>query len=183
MTGHDQIDDRREQWPLLRLVACRMPVCIITCTWCMSIKQASAVCRKCFMFHVDRDRLRRSSCMCAIMPAIYRKCFDCKQTASHGLAPAAAVACYTSLPTPSKSKRSAFHLIKKQRVTVHIRNLRGEMPFFPLGYIQNRPFKKVNFLTVKVPENLHTTSSSPINKIYVKKIGGLRSKIRTSEPP
>ena len=51
---------------------------------------------------------------------------------------------------------------------MHIRNLRGKVLFFPLGFIQNRPFKKVNFLTVKVPENLHTTSSSPIKKIYVK---------------
>ena len=51
---------------------------------------------------------------------------------------------------------------------MHLRNLRGKVLFFPLGCIQNRPFKKVNFLTVKVPENLHTTSSSPIKKIYAK---------------
>ena len=66
---------------------------------------------------------------------------------------------------------------------MHLRNLRGKVMFFPLDSIQNRPFKKVNFLTVKVPENLHTTSSSLIKKIYVKKLGSLRSKSRTSEPP
>ena len=42
---------------------------------------------------------------------------------------------------------------------MHIRNLRGKVLFFPLGCIQNRPFKKVNFLKIKVPENLHTTST------------------------
>ena len=66
---------------------------------------------------------------------------------------------------------------------MHMRNLRGKVLFFPLGCIQNRPFIKVNFLTVKVPENLHSTSSSPIKKIYVKKLGSVRSKSRTSEPP
>ena len=104
MTGHDQIDDRREQWPLLRLVACRMPV-MHHYMYVVHVDQASKRGLP-EVFHVSS---RRSSHTCAIMPVIYRKCFDCKQTASHGLAPAAAVACYTSLPTPSKSKRSAFH--------------------------------------------------------------------------
>ena len=49
-----------------------------------TFKQPRAGCRKCFMFHLGRDRSRRSSCG-AIMPAIDRKCFDCKQTTSHGL--------------------------------------------------------------------------------------------------
>ena len=66
---------------------------------------------------------------------------------------------------------------------MHKTNLRGKVLFFPLGCIQIRPFKKVNFLTVKVPENLLTTSSIPIKKIYVKLLGSFRSKSRTSEPP
>ena len=37
------------------------------------------------MFQLGRDRSRRSSCR-AVMPAIDRKCFDRKQTTSHGLA-------------------------------------------------------------------------------------------------
>ena len=36
-----------------------------------TFKQPRAVCLKCFMFHLGRDRLRRSSCR-AIMPAIDR---------------------------------------------------------------------------------------------------------------
>ena len=36
----------------------------------------------------------------------------------------------------------------------------GKVLFFPLGYIQNRPFKKGNFLTVNVPETFHTASGS-----------------------
>ena len=36
------------------------------------------------MFQLGRDRSRGSSCR-AIMPAIDRKCFDRKQTTSHGL--------------------------------------------------------------------------------------------------
>ena len=38
------------------------------------------------MFHLDRDRSRAwIFAGGAIMPAIDRKCFDCKQTRSHGL--------------------------------------------------------------------------------------------------
>ena len=39
------------------------------------------------MFHVDRDRSRAWTFArgASNMPAIDRKCFDCKQTTSHGL--------------------------------------------------------------------------------------------------
>ena len=62
-------------------------------------------------------------------------------------------------------------------------HLKGESAVFPIGLHTKQAIQKVNFLTVKVPENLHTTSSSPIKKIYVKKLGRLRSKSRMSEPP
>ena len=82
---------------------------------CRSSKQARrAVCRKCFMFHVDidRDRSRRSSCTCAIMRICQRSIGSVSTASKRRHMAYAAVACYTSLPTPSKSKRSAFHLTR-----------------------------------------------------------------------
>ena len=116
------IDDRREQWPLLRLlprastgaVQCDGAIAIYkvfqvglapaaqldrspwvalsfvlassTAVQCAcTIKQPCTVCRKSFMFHLDRvDTCIVCTCG-AIMPAIDQKCFDCKQTTSHGL--------------------------------------------------------------------------------------------------
>ena len=58
-----------------------------------TFKQPRAVCRKCFMFQLGRDRSRGSSCR-AIMPAIDRKCFDRKQTTRrHMASPGVACAC------------------------------------------------------------------------------------------
>ena len=70
-----------------------MPVDLLPSTG--AVKQPRAVCWKCFMFHLDRDRSRRSSRPCgAIMPAIDRKCFECNLVQSNDVTwPAVACVC------------------------------------------------------------------------------------------
>ena len=76
VTGHDQ----SMHCPLFSrpsLLQCMHMQCTAECDQAT----ARAVCRKCFMFHLDRDRSRASIFAGgAIMLAIDRKCFDCKQT-------------------------------------------------------------------------------------------------------
>ena len=130
------VDDRQEQWPLLRLGAARQSTGAVQCEgaiaiyvlyhsfskcfmlgWrlqrssidrpggcivlssglhsavqCASaIKQPRAVCRKCFMFHLDHDRSHTCMYMhtCGVVRSCQRSigslCFDFKQTTSHGL--------------------------------------------------------------------------------------------------
>ena len=59
VTGHDRLDDRHES----ENNACAycmpvdlLPVLAVDLLQCLCSKQPRAVCRKCFMFHLDRDR-------------------------------------------------------------------------------------------------------------------------------
>ena len=79
LTGHDQIMTVEILGTMLRCAYCMSHASRSTGSsyWCS--KQPRAVCRKCFMFHLDRVDLRRW----CIMPAIDRKCFDCKKTTKY----------------------------------------------------------------------------------------------------